>query len=613
MTASCRIVRRFCLCLLFLAIPLASRGSQEWLLSWPTDQWHLPAHVPPRGLGNVAAVSVGVDFALALRSNGTVVAWGNIDPVPAGLANVVAVSAGGLHAVALKNDGTVVAWGYNGLHQTDVPAGLNSVVAISAGGQHTLALRANGTVAGWGDNTYGQATVPAGLTGIVAVAAGEFHSMVLRSDGTVYAWGDPYDGVTNPPAGLNNVIAIAAAGHSMALRSDGTVAAWGYNYNGQTSVPAGLNNVTAIAAGGNCSIALRADGSAVLWGGNNFAPPGSGLFRYIAAGGREAIGLTQQPVSRRDRTFTRLDFDGDGADDLALFDPATGNWYIRRSSDGQMLGGAPINWGNGSMSPVPADYDGDGRADIAVYESTTGNWFIRQSSDGQLQGGAARNWGWFGVVPVPEDYDGDGRADLAVFNPDGSTWYVQNSSDGQLRDGGPLRVSSGAPVPGDYDGDGRGDLAVWESGIHELTVSFSLSHAQVTEYLLDYGILYDAPVAVDMDGQAAMGLAQYFWRLSWYYVDIFARPIRAGTWAVATDDPVLPNVGSSRAWPVPADYNGDGRTDLTAFTPSRQEWKIRQSHDGQVINLKWPNIRGLKSLVPVENQLRINRTFGLEP
>jgi len=51
--------------------------------------------------------------------------------------------------VALKSDGTVVAWGAGGLGQsgfghegqTTVPAGLIGVVAIAAGERHTLALK----------------------------------------------------------------------------------------------------------------------------------------------------------------------------------------------------------------------------------------------------------------------------------------------------------------------------------------------------------------------------------------------------------------------------------------------------------------------------------------
>jgi len=43
-------------------------------------------------------------------------------------------------ASALKSNGTLVAWGYNYSGQTNVPAGLSGVKAIAAGGFHTLAL-----------------------------------------------------------------------------------------------------------------------------------------------------------------------------------------------------------------------------------------------------------------------------------------------------------------------------------------------------------------------------------------------------------------------------------------------------------------------------------------
>ncbi|MST01202.1 MAG: hypothetical protein EXS29_07820, partial [Pedosphaera sp.] len=61
--------------------------------------------------------------------------------VPAGLSGVVAIAAGGWHTVALKQDGTVVAWGENYKGQTTVPAGLSGVVAIAAGGAHTVVLK----------------------------------------------------------------------------------------------------------------------------------------------------------------------------------------------------------------------------------------------------------------------------------------------------------------------------------------------------------------------------------------------------------------------------------------------------------------------------------------
>ncbi len=162
-----------------------------------------------------------------------------------------AIAIGFYHTVALKSDGTVAAWGYDYYGQTDVPAGLTGVTAVSAGAYHSVVLKNDGTVVAWGQNLYGQISVPPYLSGVTAIAAGAYHTVALKSDGTVVAWGYNDQGQSNVPVGLTDVIAIAAAGyHTLALKSDGTVVAWGYNANGESTVPAGLTGVAGIAAGG---------------------------------------------------------------------------------------------------------------------------------------------------------------------------------------------------------------------------------------------------------------------------------------------------------------------------------------------------------------------------
>ena len=142
---------------------------------------------------------------------------------------MTAIAAGGHHSLALKSDGTVVAWGYNDSGQTNVPAGLSGVTAIAARlyAQPGAEERRHGRRLGRRTAT-ARANVPAGLSGVTAIAAGLDHSLALKSDGTVVAWGYNTSGQTNVPAGLSGVIAIAAGDtHSLALKSDGTVVAWG--------------------------------------------------------------------------------------------------------------------------------------------------------------------------------------------------------------------------------------------------------------------------------------------------------------------------------------------------------------------------------------------------
>lgn len=85
----------------------------------------------------------------------------------------------------------------------------------------------------------------------------------------VIAWGNSQYGKTTVPASATNVISVAAGGkHTVALRSNGTVVVWGAAVT--TNVPSSATNVIAIAAGTSHSVALRADGTVVAWGDNMF-------------------------------------------------------------------------------------------------------------------------------------------------------------------------------------------------------------------------------------------------------------------------------------------------------------------------------------------------------
>lgn len=111
-----------------------------------------------------------------------------------------AVSAGGTHSCGLRTDGSVVCWGDNSGGRADAPSGGFTSVSASAGCRtarllpgsrhtfgHSCGVRVDGSVACWGDNSSGQTDVPSGE--FTEVFARSFFSCGARVDGSLACWG----------------------------------------------------------------------------------------------------------------------------------------------------------------------------------------------------------------------------------------------------------------------------------------------------------------------------------------------------------------------------------------------------------------------------------------
>lgn len=258
---------------------------------------------PPAGLRDVVQIGAGMFHAVALKKDGSVVAWGgNLDSVVSktdGKTGIAAISANGVHTVLLRKDSTVEVAGGKISMVDQVPVGLAGVVAVAAGGRHVLALKADGKVVGWGDAAGTAWKAPSDLDSVVDIAAGGYHSLALRRDGGVVCWGSNDKGQCDIPSTVVDVVAISAGlDHSLALRRDGKVVAWGADAQGQCDVPMKTILVESIHIGRNAAVAVLADGRVVAWGSLPSEPmpalPVGRRWKSFSFGGAQGMGIDDQ-------------------------------------------------------------------------------------------------------------------------------------------------------------------------------------------------------------------------------------------------------------------------------------------------------------------------------
>ena len=259
---------------------VATAAAEPFVVGWGMNSKGQASPTPVEALSGATAIAAGYHHSLAVVDS-CVYAWGRneegqCDVPSAGRTNVAAVAAGEQFSVALRTDGTLVSWGQFGPNNP-VSGRLtgdytNDVAQVAAGQAHVLVLKNDGRVLAAGVNSYApECTVPAeALSDVVQVAAGETYSFALKRDGTIVAWGDDTEaecGVLEVPGTLQGHAKKIAAGpyHALAITDTDDIVEWGWIVD--HDIPGGARaGATDIAGGYDFSMARTADGKVYVWG-----------------------------------------------------------------------------------------------------------------------------------------------------------------------------------------------------------------------------------------------------------------------------------------------------------------------------------------------------------
>jgi hypothetical protein len=168
--------------------------------------------------------------------------------------------------------------------------------------------------------------------------------------------------------------------------------------------------------------------------------------------------------------------------------------------------------------------------------------------------------------------------DLAVWRRATGTWFVLQGDSSNYN----TQVWGNAtdePVPADYDGDGKKDFAVFRPSTATPPASgiwYIIQSSNNTMNAPQFGLSSDTLAPADYDGDGKTDVAVY-------------RP-STGVWLItkSSDSSLLTHqFGNSTDKPVPGDYDGDGKADAAVWRQSAATWYVLQSSDGAPTGAAW--------------------------
>lgn len=271
--------------------------------------------------------------------------------------------------------------------------------------------------------------------------------------------------------------------------------------------------------------------------------------------------LVRQWGLKGDVPIFNADFDGDQLDDLAVWRPRTGTWYICLSSTSYNCANPVVQqFGLAGDIPLVADFDKDGKSDFVVYRRSLprageiGKWYVKTSKDGVI---SSKQWGLAEDFPVPGDYNADGFSDFAVYRPSSASWFVlfANQQAGNANFiFKKFGLAKDHPMPRDVDADGAMDLVLyrpetanWFSCLSTRQFTCFKDDSSLTVPPYQFGIVGDYPILRNTIGGSSVPYA--VWRKkgtnnfegTWYTdlpVGVEEYGLKMQNWGLLGDIPV---------------------------------------------------------------------------
>ena len=143
-------------------------------------------------------------------------------------------------------------------------------------------------------------------------------------------------------------------------------------------------------------------------------------------------------------------------DSLVLFDPDTARWHSR-SPDGAIN---EFSFGDPGDVPLWGDWDCDGVDSAAVFQPSSDGIVIRGTSD---SGHRTFRLPVTDALPLGGDWNGDGCDTVSAYHTD--RVLVINELGGPVEKEFFFGVAGDVPIAGDFDGDGISSVGVFRTGL----------------------------------------------------------------------------------------------------------------------------------------------------